>query len=92
MHPLIKAGIGLLLMLVALGALAHDYFYGYKWGLIPSLIIVIKGVLPLFVALIGLFIFWLEIDEWKIEKELMKEEEEEKKKTLKPKAKRKKKK
>lgn len=38
-------------------------------------IIVVNGALPVLVFLLGVFILWLEYDEWKIERELKKEEE-----------------
>lgn len=48
---------------------------GYpEYGLLPAFITVVKGVLPPFVFLIGLFIVWLELDELRIEKELKAEE------------------
>jgi hypothetical protein len=37
-------------------------------------------MLPPFLMLIGLFIVWLELDEWRIEKELKAEEKKRKKK------------
>ncbi|MCD6403506.1 MAG: hypothetical protein J7K98_04245 [Candidatus Aenigmarchaeota archaeon] len=83
MHPLTKAAIGVLLMVATVAVVAYDYLQNWGFGLLEAFIIVLKGVVPPFVFLIGLFIFWLEIDEWKIEKELQKEEEEEKKKSKK---------
>jgi cell division protein FtsL len=35
---------------------------------------VLNGAIPIFVILLGVFIVWLEWDEWKIERELAKEE------------------
>ena len=48
--------------------------------LLSSLKTVVLGIIPTFVIVIGLFIIWLELDEWRIEKELKAEEEKEKKK------------
>jgi hypothetical protein len=39
-----------------------------------DLLAVLSGTIPAFVCLIGVFITWLEYDEWKIERELAKEE------------------
>ena len=39
-----------------------------------DLLTVLSGAIPTFVCLIGIFITWLEYDEWKIERELAKEE------------------
>jgi len=81
MHPLIKAFIGILLIVAAV-------WYIFKGLVIPGVLslapawndvkIVLNGSIPLFVALMGFFIAWLEYDEWKIEKELREEEEKEK--------------
>lgn len=42
--------------------------------------VVVMGIVPAMVFLLGLFIVWLELDELKIEKELAKEEKKTKKK------------
>jgi len=93
MHPLVKAGIGLVLMIVTVAAVVYDYFYGLgplgKLELLKSLVIVLKGTVPPMLFLLGFFIFWLEIDEWKIEKELEAEEEKEEEEKKKPKKKKK---
>jgi len=85
MHPLAKAAIGVILMIATVAVMAYDYFQNWGLGLVPAFITVLKGTVPPFVFLIGLFVFWLEIDEWKIERELAKEEEEEKKRKRKKK-------
>lgn len=86
MHPLAKAAIGALILIASV----YYIFFGLTIpGIItlkPALkdvLIVLNGSIPLFVALIGFFIVWLEYDEWKIEKELREEEEKEKKKSRK---------
>ncbi|OGI15936.1 hypothetical protein A3K63_01100 [Candidatus Micrarchaeota archaeon RBG_16_49_10] len=77
----LKLLIGVLLLVVPLGLYAYELMGGeiglgvYMW---KSLGTVIQGTLPPFIMLIGLFIVWLELDEWKIEKELKAEEEKEK--------------
>lgn len=75
MHPIVKILIGVVLIVGSLVALIRD-----EWGLRASLLTVIKGVVPAFLILIGIFIVWLELDELKIEKELAREEKKTKKK------------
>jgi flagellar biosynthesis component FlhA len=57
------------------------FFQGtlYEIHLRASLWTVLQGIIPPFVLVIGLFIIWLELDEWRIEKELKEEEKKEKK-------------
>lgn len=90
MNPLVKIFIGLVLLgaplalyvydLVTPGAVLQFNIAGRTLELSPlrALFLVIEGTLPPFLALIGLFIVWLELDELRIERELKKEEEEEK--------------
>ena len=90
MNALIKVLIGVVLLVVPLGMYAYELMSGVEQGIsLPvvgvvhlwkSLIILIMGTVPPFVMLIGLFIVWLELDEWRIEKELKKEEEKEEEK------------
>lgn len=87
MHPLIKVLIGVVLLVVPLALYTYDFvsekpltLFGGSVPLLSSLKTVLLGSIPLFVMLIGLFIVWLELDEWRIEKELKVEEEKEKKK------------
>jgi len=79
LHPIVKILIGLLLLLMG----AYWVFYGSSLvtllGVAPNtaladFLVLVNGGLPPFVALIGLFIVWLEWDEWKIERELATEE------------------
>lgn len=73
MNPLAKAFIGVLIVLVAL----YYIFAGIPGYLKPALqdvLTVLNGAIPIFVILLGVFIVWLEWDEWKIERELAKEE------------------
>ena len=89
MHPLAKLLIGIILLLVPLGLYAYEYttgiktIYGIRVPLLSSLKTVLLGVIPPFLIIIGLFIIWLELDEWRIEKELKAEEKKEKKRTKK---------
>lgn len=85
MHPLIKILIGIVFLVVPLGLYANELLFDNpislpvigELNLLRSLLIIIQGMVPPFVMLIGLFIIWLELDEWKIEKELKREEEKE---------------
>jgi uncharacterized membrane protein len=87
MHPAVKLLIGIILLVVPLGLYAMEFMYGSQkipgtsisLNLKGSLWTVLQGVIPPFVLVIGLFIIWLELDEWKIEKELKIEEKKEKK-------------
>lgn len=82
MHPLTKLLIGVILLLVPLGLYAYEFMYGtylfsgarYELHLLRSLWTVLQGTIPPFLIVIGLFIIWLELDEWRIEKELKAEE------------------
>ncbi len=62
MHPIIKILFGAILLVGSIGVIYQytlDEFY-----------IVVKGIVPPFVALLGLFIVWLELDELRIEGEM----------------------
>ena len=92
MHPLVKAFIGLLILVASL----YYIFFGLTIpGVVtlkPALrdvLVVLNGAVPIFTALIGFFIIWLEYDEWKIEKELREEEEKAKRATRRKKQKKK---
>ena len=89
MHPAIKMLIGIVLLVVPLGLYAYEFMYGEQFYipgtsvrlyLLKSFWTVLQGIIPPFLILIGLFIIWLELDEWRIEKELKAEEKKEKKK------------
>jgi len=66
MHPLVKVFIGCLLLV---GGVAWTYYF------LPQFISLLLGFVGPFVALIAIFIIWLELDEWRIERELRAEEE-----------------
>ena len=68
MHPIIKIVIGIALMVITIWWIASNQF-----GALSDLKTVLNGVIPIAIFLIGLFIFWLELDEIKIEKEIKKE-------------------
>ncbi len=89
MHPLAKSLIGIIIAIIAI----YIIFKGVPIiginPLLSEVIIVLKGIIPLMLLALGLFIAWLYYDEWKIEQEFKKEEErlkkEEAKKTRKKK-------
>lgn len=65
MHAIFKILIGAVLLI---GAVMYVYTNQYgAWG---DLLTVVNGTVPAFVGLVGLFIIWLELDEWKIEKSI----------------------
>jgi len=89
MHPLTKLLIGVILLVVPLGLYAYEFMYPgahlfqgapYEFHLRASLWTVLQGTIPPFLIVMGLFIIWLELDEWRIEKELKAEEKKAKRK------------
>lgn len=85
MHPAAKVIIGLILVLIGLVLFVDSVTplsgtmgtFGIDW--LGNFIIVLTGLIPIFLIIIGLFIVWLEIDELKIQKELSEEEKKEEK-------------
>lgn len=86
MHAAIKVLIGLILIIIGLGLFADEVtgivssypgIPAILW--LTNFIIVLTGVIPIFLIVVGLFVVWLELDEIKTERELKKEEKEEKK-------------
>ena len=74
MQPIAKMIIGIILVIASLYYLAYgipSYNIKPAWR---DLLLVLNGAIPLFILLIGIFVIWLEWDEWKIERELAKEE------------------
>lgn len=83
MHPAAKIIIGLILLVIGLALFANGVIPGLSiawlgkfW--LNTFIMVLQGVIPILLILLGLFIVWLEVDELKAQKELSKEEKEEK--------------
>ena len=77
MNAAIKIIVGLVLILVGLGLFVDELtpiVSQYKgiptimW--LTNFIIVVTGVIPIFLILVGLFVVWLEADELKASKEL----------------------
>ena len=80
MHPLAKALVGVVLVVASL----YYIIQGIPGLLKPALtdvLVVLNGSIPLFILLLGIFIVWLEWDEWKIEQELKREERKARQKT-----------
>ena len=86
MHPAAKIQIGLILLVIGLGLFVDSAIpisgttgtFGIDW--LGNFIIVLTGVIPIFLILIGLFVIWLEMDELKAQKELAEEIKKETKK------------
>lgn len=87
MNSALKIIIGLLLIVIGLGLFADiekpvtgdiPVIGGIQW--LRNFGIVVTGVIPPFLILVGLFVVWLEVDELKMQRELREEEEKEKKK------------
>ncbi len=74
MQPIAKMIIGVILVIASL----YYIIYGLpSYNIKPAwhdLLTVLNGAIPILVLLIGVFIVWLEWDEWKVERELAKEE------------------
>ena len=78
MHPAAKIVIGLILIIIGLGLFADSVYpifgvlgtFGIDW--LNNFIIVLTGVIPIFLIVVGLFVVWLEVDELKARKELKK--------------------
>ncbi len=85
MNAALKLLVGLIFIALGLGLLVDSVIpilgtvgtLGINW--FNNLIIVLTGVIPAFLIMLGLFVVWLEMDEMKAEKELKKEEEKAKK-------------
>ena len=72
MNTLVKLAIGAILVIAAV---MYIYDESYSMSLLghssrADLITVLNGTIPAFVGLIGLFVIWLELDEWKIERSI----------------------
>ena len=84
MNAAVKLLVGLIFIVIGLGLFIDSVYpilgtvgtLGINW--FNNFIIVLTGVIPPFLILLGLFVVWLEVDEMKAEKELRKEEEKSK--------------
>jgi len=90
MNAAVKLLVGLIFIAIGLGLFIDSVYpimgtvgtLGINW--LNNFIIVLTGVIPAFLILLGLFVVWLELDEMKAEKELKREEEKAKKEEKKP--------
>lgn len=82
MHAAIKVILGIIILLVGLGLFVDSAYdnaiTGVSINWLENLVIVLTGIIPIFLILIGLFVIWLEVDELKAEKEFKLEEEKSK--------------
>jgi len=74
MHPAAKIVIGLVLIIIGLGLFVDSVMpivgTGIEW--LTNFVIVLTGIIPIFLIVIGLFVVWLEVDELRAQKELKK--------------------
>lgn len=71
MHPIIKLLIGAILLIGSIAYIYRNTGSGiFGMGALDAFLVVLNGLAPPFVGLLGLFIVWLELDELKIEREL----------------------
>ena len=85
MHAAVKILLGFVFIAVGLGFFVDSIYpivgtaawIPGDW--LTNFVVMLTGVIPAFLIVLGLFIVWLEIDEIKAEKELRAEEEKEKK-------------
>ena len=85
MNAGVKVLIGLILLVLGLmffidsvyPVLGTNAWIPGDW--LSNFLVVLTGVIPMFLILIGLFVVWLEVDEIKAQRELNREEAEEKK-------------
>ena len=68
MNPIVNIIIGAVLLVAAVA-----YVYTNQYGAWGDLLTVVNGIVPAFVALVGVFIVWLELDELKVRRELKSE-------------------
>ncbi len=79
MHAAVKVILGIVILLIGLGFFVDSAYDNAMTGIsinwLENFIIVLTGIIPMFLILIGLFVIWLEVDELKAEKEFKLEEE-----------------
>ncbi len=75
MNAAVKVLIGIILLIIGLGLFASDIrspgFLGIQW--LNNFVVVLTGIIPIVLILLGLFVVWLEVDELKTQKELARE-------------------
>lgn len=71
MHPIVKILIGAILLILSVAYVYRNSGSGiFGMGALDAFLVMINGLVPPFVALLGLFIVWLELDELKIQREI----------------------
>lgn len=79
MHAAVKVILGIVILLIGLGLFVDSAYDNAMTGIsinwLENFVIVLTGIIPMFLILIGLFVIWLEVDELKAEKEFKLEEE-----------------
>jgi len=82
MNAAAKVLVGFILIIIGLGLFVDSIspILGTNVEWLTNFVIVLTGVIPIFLILIGLFVVWLEIDELKTQQEMKKEEKKKEKK------------
>ena len=80
MHPIVKILLAIILIAGSIWWLLQGSEQYINRNGLSDLKTVLNGAVPPMVFLLGLFILWLEWDEWKIERELASEEKKARKK------------
>jgi hypothetical protein len=79
MHAAAKVIIGIIILVIGLGFFVDSAYDNSVTGVqipwLDNFVIVLTGVIPILLILIGLFVIWLEVDELKAEKQFKLEEE-----------------
>lgn len=80
MHPAAKIIVGLILILIGLALFVDELtpVLGHYPGIptiswLSNFFIVLTGIIPIFLILVGLFVVWLEADELKSQQEMARE-------------------
>ncbi len=74
MHPAGKVGIGIILILIGLALFVDEVVPGFipmlqiNW--LTNFVILLTGIIPILLIIIGLFVVWLEIDELRAQSEV----------------------
>ena len=80
MHAAGKIIIGLIFIIIGLGLFVDSVtpisggrgMFGIDW--LKNFVVVVTGVVPIFLILVGLFVVWLEVDELKAQQEIQQEQ------------------
>jgi hypothetical protein len=75
MHAIIKILLGAVILIGSV-----SYMYTNQYGFWGDFLTIVNGIVPPFVALLGVFIIWLELDELKVNREIQEGNENAKRK------------